>query len=433
MNASLSPEANEVIKRAIKELEAELQAALDSLEQAKARVNYITEQLKEHRSLIAPMRKLPVELLSELFVLASRIEDLAPVKITEVCRLWRQVILVTPQAWSRIWFDNSLSPERSHRYVSTFLKRSNPIQLHIRLPPEFDPSYYSMGFSLHSILYENLHRIQCLTASGWQVARLNLVTLPNVRQISFTKGTGERIRPSDINVSTFPQLEAIDSLCALWLNLAAPSPDRFPNLLRLSLSVDMQSAWLEIIQCAASTLESLILWGRQEYDVPEDFAFDLPALKSLEILDFPYNKPWAARIKTPSLVSYRESRIQADLFISECAAITSHPDVGSVTHLHTDIVPELSRFPALQVLGLQIPSESTRLLSSQFKENGQLCPFLEKMELILDSSPKEAFIDFKRELCEVVEDAKRDIKVLFTTERRLDMPFDLVDTLVSMF
>ena len=270
-------------------------------------VDYITKQLKEYRSLIAPIRKLPVELLSEIFISTSRIEDLVLVKITEVCRQWRQVVLATPKAWSRVWFHNDLPEERSLIYISTFLERGGRAQPRAHLPFNFDPSYHAAEHPIYSLLHKSPHRIRCLSICDRQIPLLNTKAFFNVVRLSFYNidgyswGYTRGIVPSDVDISKFPRLEAINSLEALWL--ATPSPDRFPNLLRLSLRADTDSVWLKIIKCTALTLESLVISCFQVYDVPGDFSIDLPVLKSLGISNLSRNAPWSARITTLSLIS----------------------------------------------------------------------------------------------------------------------------------
>jgi uncharacterized protein YjhX (UPF0386 family) len=427
----MSAEDTQSIKVSIKELESELWDALERLEQAKLHVDNLTKALEERRALIAPIRKLPTELLSEIFVFASCIKDLAPVKITAVSRRWHDIILATPQAWSRIWLDNDLTPEKSHRYISTFLKYSDPIPLHVRLPEEFDPSYDVTGFSLHSNLFENMHRIQCMTASSWQIAHSTLAVFPNLTQMSFTKADGG-FKPSNISIANFPRLEAIDSLSISWRSFSTSSRNLFPPLQRLSISVDRNSAWMEIIQCCFLSLTALIVWGRQDYDTSQAFSVDLPTLKSLEILDFPYNTPWSTRVTTPSLVSYKETRIHADSISLHHAAIGSHIDVGTVTHLRTDIVPDLSYYPALQVLGLQISPRSASLLYHQFTNNIQLCPSLRHIEFILfDPLSPVGKAEFEKGILQKIKETREHVTVTFMDERVFAMPFDLINTLVG--
>ncbi|KIM29292.1 hypothetical protein M408DRAFT_52998, partial [Serendipita vermifera MAFF 305830] len=64
----------------------------------------LEKEAEVQRAWIAPIRKLPIEILAEIFVHCSSLSELAPVTVSEVCRFWRQVILATPQAWCLIHF-----------------------------------------------------------------------------------------------------------------------------------------------------------------------------------------------------------------------------------------------------------------------------------------------------------------------------------------
>lgn len=59
----------------------------------------VVAELEGHKAWIAPIRRLPVEILSEIFIFLSETGDLMSVTIMEVPRLWRDVILATPGVW----------------------------------------------------------------------------------------------------------------------------------------------------------------------------------------------------------------------------------------------------------------------------------------------------------------------------------------------
>ncbi|KIM29288.1 hypothetical protein M408DRAFT_68186, partial [Serendipita vermifera MAFF 305830] len=92
------------LKILIDKFESDLQAEYDIINDARQRISALKEGIAIRRAWIAPIRKLPVEILSEIFVHCRTVSWLAPVKISEVCRLWRQVVLSTPRAWTSIHF-----------------------------------------------------------------------------------------------------------------------------------------------------------------------------------------------------------------------------------------------------------------------------------------------------------------------------------------
>jgi hypothetical protein len=69
--------------------------ATEAFERVKSR---ILRDLEERRWWIAPIRKIPTEILTEVFLLASETEGLAPLKLAGVCHLWREIMFATPRA-----------------------------------------------------------------------------------------------------------------------------------------------------------------------------------------------------------------------------------------------------------------------------------------------------------------------------------------------
>ncbi|KAJ7928849.1 hypothetical protein B0H13DRAFT_1597074, partial [Mycena leptocephala] len=91
------------IERFITESEAKitsLQSQIDALVEVS---NYERNTVAALRHLIAPIHKLPVELMAEIFLLAIR-DDYTHIKdtfrISNVCSHWRQVADRTPRLWT---------------------------------------------------------------------------------------------------------------------------------------------------------------------------------------------------------------------------------------------------------------------------------------------------------------------------------------------
>ena len=86
-----------------------VQAVLDALRRKHQVLSYAR---KQHTALLSPIRRLPVELLSETFILSlpddwkDKIYDFrrAVNLPTSVCRYWRNVALSTPRMWNSIGF-----------------------------------------------------------------------------------------------------------------------------------------------------------------------------------------------------------------------------------------------------------------------------------------------------------------------------------------
>lgn len=76
-----------------------------------------------------PIRRLPVELLSHIFILGSQDSAYFPVTISHVCHQWRRIALQTPSLWRRV----TLSPKE--RMWKERIRRSRACTLDVQLLP----------------------------------------------------------------------------------------------------------------------------------------------------------------------------------------------------------------------------------------------------------------------------------------------------------
>jgi hypothetical protein len=131
-------------KKAIATLENALRDAFELIESTNLRIVEMKRDLEERKGWIAPIRKVPTEVLADILLFASEMDDLAPVKFTAVSRLWRDIILATPKAWSFIHLQEHhdkhidlIKNKDYHGYVTsyknTYFQRSKPRLLHLSL------------------------------------------------------------------------------------------------------------------------------------------------------------------------------------------------------------------------------------------------------------------------------------------------------------
>ncbi|KAJ7644568.1 hypothetical protein FB45DRAFT_999569 [Roridomyces roridus] len=99
------------------------------------------ELLAALKPLIAPIRKLPVELLTEIFLLiVDSMGDWLThaLLVSQICAHWRRVACATPQLWNREIALNLTKP-RSDAYLATtktFFERSEPLSIPVVLDKE---------------------------------------------------------------------------------------------------------------------------------------------------------------------------------------------------------------------------------------------------------------------------------------------------------
>ncbi|KAJ7905787.1 hypothetical protein B0H14DRAFT_2661624 [Mycena olivaceomarginata] len=111
-------------------------------------LDYTRRFIKFHRTLISPWRRLPVEIMSEifLFTLKSRnrenildedgiwIDDRAgTLLLCKVCSAWRAVAIGTPALWNTLSLTANYMWRRPIDWVSTWLDRSRSFPVHLQL------------------------------------------------------------------------------------------------------------------------------------------------------------------------------------------------------------------------------------------------------------------------------------------------------------
>ncbi|KAK0197903.1 hypothetical protein F5146DRAFT_1116884 [Armillaria mellea] len=138
----------ESIQRVIHNLEAKLleyESEISALETALSLLRNARNDLKHsllaHRSLVSPIRRLPIEILQAIFRDACDIDifpyepthgDLAtssrtPLRLSSVCRHWRSVCLSTSELWTFHFVNLDLYhlPDSLRQLLSCYISRSN--------------------------------------------------------------------------------------------------------------------------------------------------------------------------------------------------------------------------------------------------------------------------------------------------------------------
>jgi F-box-like len=425
------PSREEVIyaKQAINELELLIKDAYELLEQIKSRIFTLTTDLEERRAWIAPIRKLPSELLSEIFVFGSEMEHLAPVTITEVSRLWRDVVLATPRAWSRI----HIVTKHEHRiqpYISTFIARSDPCLLHICVPDRY--GYLSSAHKSLAALGSALSRIQCLSIPGGQLETFGQKGMPNLIRLSITSGAFA-MQPFLINHSRFPRLRSIHSTESEWAK--SPSFAGFPPLTHLSLLIDRQLIWFDMLKSCLATLKALKLVNSIKIPLIQSDTITFPRLKSLSLLFLADGQDaiWPLSIVTPALTSYEE-------YIGrDNGRGTFHRDVKSVIYLRTNLViPDLSGYVSLReyriwMLATTAPLVLAKRLAGHLERDSSTCSALQIVEFDNSIQPQGNLVTelIKLESSDAIRSARPSIEVFFTNKYAA-MPGSMEETSVSV-
>ncbi|ESK83795.1 hypothetical protein Moror_13550 [Moniliophthora roreri MCA 2997] len=106
-----APSPKEILQ--IRDILAESDTELQIIEEEIARLHDHRVKLKsfidKHHSLLSPIRRVPADILREIFIRCipedyiptSDLQE-APLLLTGICQLWREIVISTPQLWNRI-------------------------------------------------------------------------------------------------------------------------------------------------------------------------------------------------------------------------------------------------------------------------------------------------------------------------------------------
>lgn len=124
----------------------ELARHAETTEKLQAERRNIQQIVDGHRSLLAPVRKLPTELLASIFAACCARDSpdrfsnsitspgvLAPLNLGLVCHLWRDITISTPRLWSTISVVLDNAKPCSPDVARLFLRRSHrlPLTVHV--------------------------------------------------------------------------------------------------------------------------------------------------------------------------------------------------------------------------------------------------------------------------------------------------------------
>lgn len=154
------------------------------LEGLQAERDRISQALDEQHSLLAPIRNVPDELLSEIFLLPVEEPPVTPkeegeflLAITAVCRRWRTLAITTKLLWCSMDFDDEFTPPVE--LVQTWLTRAGhtPLQLTMRWDHE---GAEEKRKAVLEVLIEASSRWECIIMSAHlpQFAQLATITEP---------------------------------------------------------------------------------------------------------------------------------------------------------------------------------------------------------------------------------------------------------------
>ncbi|KAF9463647.1 hypothetical protein BDZ94DRAFT_1321603 [Collybia nuda] len=144
---------------------------------AEVRRAALTEKAQLYRTAIAPHRKLPNEILTEIFFAASdkvtvpaaNIDSKPPWTLFRVCKRWREIALTTPKLWTyiRLYYQDKGEDDRWLDMSKAVLARSEGKLMTLRITGERSRGYTAgwtqltpLAKAFREIVIPNAHRLQ---------------------------------------------------------------------------------------------------------------------------------------------------------------------------------------------------------------------------------------------------------------------------------
>lgn len=366
----------------IRDLEARLAQAKQTLKRAQSEVDLLEEDLYKQRNWISPVRHVTHDILSIIFLEATQKDDRAPFVLGGVCRLWRQSMLDTPRVWSLVHW-NRIKLEA----VPVILARGGSWPIHLTIAEKLDGEFIDA-------LTQAPERVTCLTISSpWQTSII-LKGFPNLTKLVFTG------RPIPIDNSTilldaarFPKLRSLSAGSLLDSRFNPPFPTIFPPIEELSIETATRGVATEIIKKLAPGLTRLCFFGSGLTPGPHGFDPDpptelnFPKLLHLSLVDaWSEDGLWPFIAQTPVLQSYAENHhISSRTF-------NIHKDTKKVEALLFEKDIDMSLFPKLRE-ACALPAGVAKLLN-YLEEHPTNWPDLKtvicsQQEITKDTSMKE--------------------------------------------
>lgn len=126
--------------------------------------------MTRQRAYIAPVRRLPNEILSEIFLWSSRGERFSsyrcvPMVISQVCKLWRDLIYELPKAWSYLEYRSFFSSTEA--YARRMMHRCLQNSKGLPFPHEVDVSSFSEDWRAFNVLVQYSDQWTSLVIKSW--------------------------------------------------------------------------------------------------------------------------------------------------------------------------------------------------------------------------------------------------------------------------
>ncbi|CAG7848241.1 SubName: Full=Uncharacterized protein {ECO:0000313/EMBL:CCA66996.1} [Serendipita indica DSM 11827] len=176
-------------------LQNELRSIREDKNKVSERISALESEKDRRRAWIAVHRRLPREILAEIFIWHVKIDNRAPLVVSAVCKLWRSTALSTPRLWAYPRITDQSLPLP---LLKLWLERASnaPIHLHLEVQDvtndllELYSNVYCLKFRpwpthLHNKTFSKLHKLMLEheDASLEHLRRDVFSSMPNLKQL----------------------------------------------------------------------------------------------------------------------------------------------------------------------------------------------------------------------------------------------------------
>ncbi|KAE9407239.1 hypothetical protein BT96DRAFT_150934 [Gymnopus androsaceus JB14] len=182
----LEPIEISFLQKKISETESQVESLEAQISELTCQRDSKLVELASFRNIIAPIRRIPMEILSEIFELAHLPNDgifhskhdivLYTHNFSSVCAAWRKVALATPRLWSKLCFHEGYKSkpfESKAEQVKEWINRSRGLPLDVYLC-----FYREASSSFLEQILNYCHRIRTLDVAGYLKPYAALFNLP---------------------------------------------------------------------------------------------------------------------------------------------------------------------------------------------------------------------------------------------------------------
>ncbi|KAG8821810.1 hypothetical protein FRC17_009730 [Serendipita sp. 399] len=375
----------------------------------------------QHPGLVRPVinpyslgiaQRLPVDILGLITLDTSRMRWMAPLAISQVCRLWRIAALATPAAWACVQIDTYRL--RGPEFMELWLSRCGALTCRLSFPPRGAVAALGAACSRAEVLkgLSIFHSTQVLTGSfpNLEELRVSGYCPGSLFRRTLYSPPGPNITSWDNNLPSLLQASRFPSLRVLHLHspsnvvMTAMAQQGLPPLEELHVHATC-SSWEDIAsQCAASLVTLGIRYEISSISSARPrklHSVTFPVLTSLSIVlgnlyEMEIEPESLTTFKTPSLRSYFEKQ-DIESFPSQSPIHQDTFNVTTAIFVHADRV-DWTKLPHLTHMTVRAGYHFCRRLCDSLGDNARQAPSISEIQWVSSRSTSKQTKAIKKSL-----------------------------------